>query len=323
MVFLLPLRCLVTSLLLIPLLGFIRPVLPQKVVMAADPPYNKDVSTMYLWDPHWRNVRRPYDDNSIWLVFSKWNSTSGCQENKAVRPFRSGSSVSTDTETGAWEYDTMPAPVLNKEGTWARIGQWADETQSWDKALTIQYKTRLNPIVSGNGLYGHTRAQPEELDWSFYDVRAHLKGTLTKWTSSGKMKSTDEEKVVWVKFLQQGTGMHHGLPGGNFLGIPRLAPYPDRITYYIWKAPVLLGSQLSWSTICLVGDAMTSLWTGSMSTSNSLPPIQIFVETRQLDSVVNFLSFSDSIAISTARFLAQLQTSLPLFSRLVLRLVNL
>ncbi|KAJ3971286.1 hypothetical protein EV361DRAFT_231089 [Lentinula raphanica] len=220
MVFLLPLRCLVTSLLLIPLLGFIRPVLPQKVVMAADPPYNKDVTTMYLWDPHWRNVRRPYDDNSIWLVFSKWNSTSGCQENKAVRPFRSESSVSTDTETGAWEYDTRPAPVLNKEGTWARIGQWADETQSWDKALTIQYKTRLNP------LYGHTRAQPEELDWSFYDVRAHLKGTLTKWTSSGKMKSTDEEKIVWVKFLQQGTGMHHGLPGGNFLGLPRLAPYP-------------------------------------------------------------------------------------------------
>ncbi|KAJ3830597.1 hypothetical protein F5880DRAFT_595061 [Lentinula raphanica] len=242
MVFLLPLRCLVTSLLLIPLLGFIRPVLPQKVVMAADPPYNKDgtevfpasfiitvtlshcyiltVTTMYLWDPHWRNVRRPYDDNSIWLVFSKWNSTSGCQENKAVRPFRSESSVSTDTETGAWEYNTRRAPVLNKEGTWARIGQWADETQSWDKALTIQYKTRLNP------LYGHTRAQPEELDWSFYDVRAHLKGTLTKWTSSGKMKSTDEEKIVWVKFLQQGTGMHHGLPGGNFLGIPRLAPYP-------------------------------------------------------------------------------------------------
>ncbi|KAJ3827037.1 hypothetical protein F5880DRAFT_1475246, partial [Lentinula raphanica] len=36
-----------------------------------------------------------------------------------------------------------------------------------------------------------------------------------------------------------------------------------------------------------------------MSTSNSLPPIQIFVETRQLDSVVNFLSFSDSIVSIT------------------------
>ncbi|KAJ3772479.1 hypothetical protein FB446DRAFT_618112, partial [Lentinula raphanica] len=33
--------------------------------------------------------------------------------------------------------------------------------------------------------------------------------------------------------------------------------------------------------------------------SNSLPPIQIFVETRQLDSVSNFLAFSDSIVSIT------------------------
>ncbi|KAJ3831287.1 hypothetical protein F5878DRAFT_549737, partial [Lentinula raphanica] len=32
-----------------------------------------------------------------------------------------------------------------------------------------------------------------------------------------------------------------------------------------------------------------------MSNSNSLPPIQTFTESRQLDSIANFLSFSDSI----------------------------
>ncbi|KAJ3717911.1 hypothetical protein C8R42DRAFT_586714, partial [Lentinula raphanica] len=37
-----------------------------------------------------------------------------------------------------------------------------------------------------------------------------------------------------------------------------------------------------------------------MSNSNSLPPIQIFIETCQLDSVANFLSFSDSV-VSIAR----------------------
>ncbi|KAJ3839638.1 hypothetical protein F5878DRAFT_535201, partial [Lentinula raphanica] len=37
-----------------------------------------------------------------------------------------------------------------------------------------------------------------------------------------------------------------------------------------------------------------------MSSSNTLPPIQIFPDSRQLDSIVNFLAFSDSI-ISIAR----------------------
>ncbi|KAJ3816799.1 hypothetical protein F5878DRAFT_549290, partial [Lentinula raphanica] len=37
-----------------------------------------------------------------------------------------------------------------------------------------------------------------------------------------------------------------------------------------------------------------------MSTQSSLPPIQVFVESRQLDNIANFLSYSDSI-VSIAR----------------------
>ncbi|KAJ3830564.1 hypothetical protein F5880DRAFT_589639 [Lentinula raphanica] len=165
----------------------------------------------------------------MWLVFSKWDPENGRQENKAVRPFQKNihrHQTDTDTDTGIWEHYDLGEPVLNREGTWARIGWWRGK-ESW--VQTLQYT--WNP------------GKP----YTDSDTRAHLRDALNKWTSSKMMNSTGEEKDVYRRMLER---------NGIFLGNARLAPYSGtyetpffpftiheyalhvegRMTCYIWNS---------------------------------------------------------------------------------------
>ncbi|KAJ3841465.1 hypothetical protein F5878DRAFT_610136 [Lentinula raphanica] len=176
--------------------------------MDADLPYegSKGVTTLYLWDAEHPGSPENNHRNGMWLVFSKWDPENGRQENKAVRPFQKNiHRHQTDTDTGIWEHYDLGEPVLNREGTWARIGWWRGK-ESWVQTLQFGQDT-WNP------------GKP----YTDSDTRAHLRDTLNKWTSSKEMKRTGEEKAVCRRMLER---------NGN----ARLAPYSEgRMTFYIWN----------------------------------------------------------------------------------------
>ncbi|KAJ3830565.1 hypothetical protein F5880DRAFT_590156 [Lentinula raphanica] len=125
----------------------------------------------------------------LWLLIphtKKWDSETRRQRNKPVRPFRQKSSrkstrPSSVTDTGdVWEEFNLGEPDINDEGVWVRIGQWVYKECS---AATFEF----NPDP-----------RPDER----YNIRAHLRKTLTEWTGSNKMRSTGEERDVRRDFLE-------------------------------------------------------------------------------------------------------------------------
>ncbi|KAJ3723006.1 hypothetical protein C8R42DRAFT_709171 [Lentinula raphanica] len=126
-------------------------------------------TTIYLWDANLRRNNIGHR-NGMWLVFSKWDSELDAKEtNHSV------------TDTGdVWEEFNFGEPDINDEGVWVRIGQWIDKEHS---AATFEFDPDPRPDES-------------------YDIRAHLRKTLTEWTVSNKMRSTGEERDVRRHFLE-------------------------------------------------------------------------------------------------------------------------